>query len=78
MEKPLEKFRAAKGKEHRVKFHWLRARVRVLYRKTTASDDSVIKSHVIVCFLHQDNISMLSRQQNKKKNKKDKIPRLQK
>ena len=73
-----EKFRTARAKGHRVNFHWLWTRARVLYKEITGSDKSVIKSHVIVCFLHQYNIRMRSRQRNKKKNKEGKIHDLQK
>ena len=76
--KHWEKFRTARAKGYRVIFHWLWTRACVLYREIITSDESFIKSHVIVWFLHHYNIRMCSQQQNKKKNTEDKISGLQK
>ena len=51
--KRWENFRTVRAKGHRVNFHWLWTRARVLYKEITASDESVIKSFAMVRFLRQ-------------------------
>ena len=72
-----ERFLSARSRGHKVNFHWLWTKARVLYKEMTGSDES-IKGHVIVRFLHDHKIKMRARQRNKKKPKEAKIEDLKK
>ena len=66
------KFKDARSKGHRVNFHWLWSKARILHKETNGGDDSSIKQHVIVRFLAEYKIRMRRRQRNKRISKKQK------
>ena len=65
----LVKFKSARGKGHRVNFHWLWSNARKIYRDQQGNPNAVIKKHVIVAFIKRHDIRMRSRQRNRKQPK---------
>ena len=73
-----DKFKMARSKGHRVDFHWLWWKARVLYRQQEEDETLTIGAHVIVRFLHDYKIRMRAKQRGKKQPKSAKIKDLQK
>ena len=73
-----DKFKMARSKGHRVDFHWLWSKARVLYRQQEEDETLTIGAHVIVRFLHDYKIRMRAKQRGKKQPKSAKIKDLQK
>ena len=73
-----ENFKAARARGHRVDFHWLWSKGRVIHRRLTGDESSQLGHHVITRFLHDYKIRMRTKQRGKKKSKEAMVEPLKK